>query len=195
MSVAQRKVEESATRRAILDAAEAILREEGHAALSSRRAAERAGLKSQLVYYHFGTMDDLLLAVVRRLEERFFSDLAKAVSSRTPLRDLWDLALDGRSAELEHEFLSMAIRRERIRAQIEESCRRFRQLQVAVVTRVLKELDGPQSAVPPAVFGFVLSSVARAIVAEKRLGIDIDHAEVLAYVEARLDAMEGPRRA
>jgi AcrR family transcriptional regulator len=36
---------------AMLDGAEAILRDEGHAALTSRAVAERIGVKQRLVYY------------------------------------------------------------------------------------------------------------------------------------------------
>src|SRR5262249_22294781 len=52
MALERRNSEESSgTRNAILDATEAIMREEGYAAVSSRRVAEKAGLKSQLVHY------------------------------------------------------------------------------------------------------------------------------------------------
>ena len=60
--VERRAREDSAeTREAILDAAEALLVEDGYPSVTSRGVAERAGLKSQLVHYHFGTMDDLLV--------------------------------------------------------------------------------------------------------------------------------------
>ena len=54
--------ETSETRMALLDATERVLRSEGYAAVSSRRIAQEAGLKQQLVYYYFHTMDELLLA-------------------------------------------------------------------------------------------------------------------------------------
>ena len=44
----------------MLDSAEDILREEGYGALTSRRVAERLGVKQRLVYYYFRTMDDLI---------------------------------------------------------------------------------------------------------------------------------------
>ena len=47
----------------ILDGADDILREEGHAELTSRRIAERIGVKQRLVYYYFNTMDDLVVAL------------------------------------------------------------------------------------------------------------------------------------
>ena len=54
----------------LLDAAEQLLIEEGYAAVTSRRVADRAGLKPQLVHYYFRTMEDLFLAVFHRRAER-----------------------------------------------------------------------------------------------------------------------------
>src|SRR5262245_22705522 len=57
------KVEDSAARTALLDAAEAIMVEDGYAAVSIRRIASQAGLNSALVYYYFDTMDGLFVAL------------------------------------------------------------------------------------------------------------------------------------
>ena len=43
--------------------------EEGYAAVTSRRVADAAGLKPQLVHYYFRTMEDLFLEVFRRRAE------------------------------------------------------------------------------------------------------------------------------
>jgi len=51
----------------LLDAAEQLMLEDGSAAVTSRRVAERAGLKPQLVHYYFRTMDDLFIEVFRRM--------------------------------------------------------------------------------------------------------------------------------
>jgi AcrR family transcriptional regulator len=53
-------------RSVLLDAAEQLMLEEGYAAVTSRRVAEKAALKPQLVHYYFRTMDDLFLAAFRR---------------------------------------------------------------------------------------------------------------------------------
>src|SRR5579859_1572077 len=141
MTSARRVTDESVkTRTAILDATEKIMREEGYAAVSSRRVAEQAGLKSQLVYYHFGTMDELFLALYRRNEEKFFSKHAKALASRNPLRALWQLSIDAMGTELELEFIALANHRKAIRGEIARTTRRFRELQVAVFARVLEDI-------------------------------------------------------
>ena len=57
-------------RMVLLDAAEQLMIDEGYAAVTSRRVAEKAGLKPQLVHYYFRTMDDLFLEVFRRYADQ-----------------------------------------------------------------------------------------------------------------------------
>jgi AcrR family transcriptional regulator len=56
---------------AILDAAEAIVREQGAAHLTLDAAAERAGLSKGGILYHFQTKDSLLVALVERMTQAF----------------------------------------------------------------------------------------------------------------------------
>jgi len=49
-----------------VEAAEQLLREQGYVAISARQVADKAGLKPQLLYYYFRTMDELVLAVSGR---------------------------------------------------------------------------------------------------------------------------------
>src|SRR5258708_37148964 len=69
----------------LLDAAEQLLLEDGYAAVTSRRVADRAGLKPQLVHYYFRTMEDLFLEVFRRRAEEGLRVLATALASPQPL--------------------------------------------------------------------------------------------------------------
>ncbi|GGO47096.1 TetR family transcriptional regulator [Streptomyces daqingensis] len=58
------------TRQRLLDAAAQLIVEDGWGAVTTRRAADRAGLRPGLVHYHFRTVEDLLveasLAAARR---------------------------------------------------------------------------------------------------------------------------------
>ena len=56
-----------ATRTALLDAAEQLLISNGMAAITTRKVAERAGVNQALVHYHFGTIEELLLAALERV--------------------------------------------------------------------------------------------------------------------------------
>jgi AcrR family transcriptional regulator len=57
------------TRERIVTAALATLREEGFAGTSARAIATRGGFNQALIFYHFGTLNDLLLAALDRTSE------------------------------------------------------------------------------------------------------------------------------
>src|SRR5690606_18436132 len=82
--------EDSATRAALLDAAQALMMEEGYAAVTSRKVAARAGLKPPLVHYYFRTMDDLFVALVRRGADEARQRQDAALASDQPLWSLWE---------------------------------------------------------------------------------------------------------
>lgn len=52
------------TRAALIAAAADVLREDGFAAASARHIARRAGCNQALVFYHFGSVHDLLIAAL-----------------------------------------------------------------------------------------------------------------------------------
>ena len=60
----------SATRRALVDAAIESLRFDGFAGASARAIATRAGLNPGLIFYHFGSVADLLLAALAEVSAR-----------------------------------------------------------------------------------------------------------------------------
>ena len=167
-----------------IDAAEDLLREEGFMAVSARQVASRAGLKNQLLYYYFRTMDDLILAVLGRVNERRMERFQEALASPEPLRALWELNCDPSGAALAAEFTSIAGHREAIRAEIVSSARHFRALQVEAVSRLMGAHDGPAS--PAAGMVMLAAALGRAIVAETALGFDDGHPEALAMVERAL---------
>ena len=59
----------SETAERIVDATIALLREEGASALSTRNITQRANVNQALVHYHFGSMELLMVAVLRRQAE------------------------------------------------------------------------------------------------------------------------------
>src|SRR4051795_5148272 len=60
----------SPTAEAFLDAAERLLVEVGHAAISTRRLAAEAGANQGLVHYYFGSMEELFVQGLERFNER-----------------------------------------------------------------------------------------------------------------------------
>ena len=58
------------TRAALIEAAIAALRESGFAGASARRIAQRAGCNQALVFYHFGSVNELLIAALEEVSAR-----------------------------------------------------------------------------------------------------------------------------
>lgn len=79
------------TREVILDAAEMLFAEHGVAAVSNRQVSEAAGQANHFaVGYHFGTKNDLILAIVQRhapFVERRRQELVEEIKGSSNLRD------------------------------------------------------------------------------------------------------------
>ncbi|SHN43342.1 TetR/AcrR family transcriptional regulator [Cryptosporangium aurantiacum] len=174
----------------LLDAAERLMLEEGHAAVTSRRVARAAGLKPQLVHYYFRTMDDLFLAVFRRRAEAGLRRQAEALASPEPLRALWEFSTDTAGTALTMEFMGLASHHETIRAEIGRYAEQFRTAQVEALTGVLERAGVPAEVLPPAALALLLSSIARTTVMERAIGMSTGHDEILALVAKHLTALE-----
>jgi AcrR family transcriptional regulator len=75
-----------ATRERILDAAFETLRQEGFNRASARAIARRGGFNQALIFYHFGSLVDLLLAAVDRVAEERRRRYGEVLGSlRSPL--------------------------------------------------------------------------------------------------------------
>lgn len=178
------------SRAAILEAAGAILREHGHAAVTSRKVAARAGLKSQLVHYYFKTMDELFLALFEQVEQQHFDMLTRALAERSPLHALWRAAIDSKGPRLHKEFVALSTHRAHLRVAIARSAERTRAIWAAVIERALGERGLSPAEHPPLALAILLDGAARVIVSDLGLGIDSGHAEVLALVERHLALLE-----
>jgi AcrR family transcriptional regulator len=185
--------ESSRTREAILDATARIMRDQGYAAVSSRRVANAAGLKSQLVHYYFGTMDDLFLALFQRAEAQHIERHMQAFTSASPLRELWALSTDRTGMELIFEFMALANHRPAIRRELARASERTRAMQVAMLGRMLLQLGISSDICPPNVLSLLIAGLARALVSEAAIGVSSAHADTLTFVERLMRKAERGR--
>jgi AcrR family transcriptional regulator len=181
--------EDSETRALLLDATEALMLEEGYAAVTSRRIAARAGLKPQLVHYYFRSMDDLFLAAFRRRADRGLERHGKALASDRPLRAIWQGAKDPRDTALTLEFAALANHRKAIGAEMARYAERFRQVQIDGITAALERYD-VSTAIPPVALHVVITGITQILAIEEGLGMTLGHAETVALVEGYLDELE-----
>ncbi|MBN2622806.1 MAG: TetR/AcrR family transcriptional regulator [Acidimicrobiales bacterium] len=76
------------TRARIVEAALQALRDEGIAGTSARAIARHGGFNQALIFYHFGSVEGLLVAVARRESERRSALYAPALAEVSSLTEL-----------------------------------------------------------------------------------------------------------
>jgi AcrR family transcriptional regulator len=175
----------------LLDAAEQLMLEEGYAAVTSRRVAEKAALKPQLVHYYFRTMDDLFLAAFRRRAEEGLEAQAQVLQARQPLWALWRFSIDPAATAITMEFIALANHRKALKAEIAYYAERFREEQRKALSMVLDRYGIDPVEVPPLVWSVLMTSVSRVLVIEQALGMSAGHAETVEFVERYLHRLEG----
>jgi AcrR family transcriptional regulator len=185
---------DSKTRAQLVDAAEALLLEEGYAAVTSRRVAAKAGLKPQLVHYYFRTMDDLYLEVLRRQADHNLAQFEQAIAADGSLRNLWRLNADPRGAAFTVEFVALANHRKAIRAEIARYAERFRAAQIDAITAALAVQGIPDAQLPPIVALLLMTGLSQVLALEDALGVTAGHETTIAFVERTLADLEAAPR-
>ncbi|MEZ0350302.1 TetR/AcrR family transcriptional regulator [Mycobacterium sp. pR1184] len=173
----------------LLDAAEQLMIEEGYAAVTSRRLANKAGLKPQLVHYYFRTMEELFLEVFRRRGEEALAAHAKLMQSPQPLWAVWRFGTDPAFTRISMEFMALANHRKEMRAEIAYYAECFREEQRQALTTALQKYGVDE--MPPVVVAVLMSSLSRFLVLENAVGISAGHAETVQLVESHLRRLEG----
>ena len=182
--------EDNVAREAILDATETVLRDEGHAALSSRRVAEVAGLKQQLVYYYFRTMDELVLAAFKRRIALSMERFETVLASDRPLHDLCDMIFNSAHARLTMEYMSLALRKDALRAEVVRFTEENRRMQDAVMKRIIERHGDKLDMLTPPMLTVMISAAARLLAVEHELGLTAGHADVRTLFSWAMDRLE-----
>jgi AcrR family transcriptional regulator len=78
----------------LLAASKAALLESGYAGLSTRRIAEAAGVPLSQIHYHFGSRQNLMLAVLAEENARLLERQSRMYAADTPPWRQWEQACD-----------------------------------------------------------------------------------------------------
>jgi AcrR family transcriptional regulator len=178
----------------ILDAAEQIMLKDGYAAVTSRRVEAEAGIK---LHYHFGSIDDLFVAVFRRRAERSVERMRDALTSDEPLRAWWALASDPRGTALLVELTAAANHRAMLQAEVAELARDVRRMEMDTLAAILDDYGVDQAELPPALVAAAVQGLALVVVQDEVRGFDTAHDEARAAMARLIDRLErarsGPR--
>jgi len=174
----------------LLDATEQIMLRDGYAAVTSRRVEADAGLK---LHYHFGTLDDLFVAVFRRRAERSVERMRAALTSHEPLRAWWELASDPRGTALLVELTAAANHRAALQAEVAKLARVSRQLQMDTLAAILEDYGIDPEEFPPAFVAAAVQGLALVIVEDQVRGFHTAHEEASAAMTRLVGRLEARR--
>ena len=134
------------TRRALIDAAVDVLRHEGFAAATAREIATRSGCNQGLVFYHFGSVVNLLLAALDQVSAERRQRYDEALTAVRRPSELVELAarvfredLDTGDAALLVEMIAGTASTPGLGAQVKARVEPWTQFAVAALEQTLGE--------------------------------------------------------
>jgi len=180
---------------ALLDAAERLLLEVGHAGITTRRLAAEAGVNHGLVHYYFGSVENLLVRVLERFTARLTArQRALYADPDVPFLAKWRQAMRymvGDDVEYEKIWLELQALAWN-HAELGEPVTRVNEEWRAVLTEAFTEphkrygIEMPLDALVSLVMTF-----NEGIILERAQGITTGHRELLAWIDGWLEELDG----
>ncbi len=193
MGVAKVSTARLAAEEALLDAAERLLVEVGHAGITTRRLAEEAGVNHGLVHYYFGSIENLLVRVL----ERFTADLTARqramYAADVPFIEKWRQAMRYLVAEdVEYEKIwlelqALAWNRPELRERVAHVNDEWRSVLLEAFEQPHREYGIPM---PLDALVSLVITFNEGVILERLSGITTGHAELLDWIEAWLERKE-----
>jgi AcrR family transcriptional regulator len=181
----------AAAEEALLDAAEGLLVEVGHAGITTRRLAEEAAVNHGLVHYYFGSNENLLARALERFTERLIERQRGLYESDEPFAEKWRTAMrylmseDQTYQKIWLELQALAWNNPDLQARLARVNEEWR----AVLTEAFAEphrelrIELPLEALVSLVMTFNIG-----IMVERLGGVDTGHRELLDWIERWLSS-------
>jgi AcrR family transcriptional regulator len=194
--VAAPQVARSAAEGALLDAAERLLVEVGHAGITTRRVAEEAGVNHGLVHYYFGSIENLLVRVLERFTAELTARQRAMYATDVPFIDKWRQAMrylvgeDVAYEKIWFELQVLAWNRPDLRERVAHVNDEWRSV-------LLEAFEEPHRAygipMPLEALVSLVITFNEGIILERLSGIITGHAELLDWIDGWLELKEKER--
>ena len=191
VDVAKVSIARSTAEEALLDAAERLLVDVGHAGITTRRLAEAAGVNHGLVHYYFGSNENLLVRALERFTERLIERQRELYAADQPFIEKWRTAMrylvseDRTYEKIWLELQALAWNDAELRTRLARVNAEWR----AVLTEAFAEphrelgIEMPLEALVSLVLTFNIG-----IMVERLGGIEDGHAELLDWIDGWLSS-------
>ncbi len=182
---------------ALLDAAEALLVEVGHAGVTVRALAERAGVNQGLVHYYFGSMEELLLQTLERFTGRLIDRQVALYAGTEPFAEKWRTAMIYLTEDLQSgyqkiwlELQAMAWNHDGMRERVARVLDVWIDVLRPAFATGLAELGVDTKQLPPDVAVALVATFNQGIMLERLSGADSGHATLLAWIDGLITKQE-----
>jgi TetR/AcrR family transcriptional regulator len=181
----------SAAEEALLDAAERLLVDVGHAGITTRRLADAAGVNHGLVHYYFGSNENLLVRALERFTERLIARQRELYAADMPFVDKWRTAmrfLVGEDLTYEKVWLelqALAWNNAGLRARLAEVNAEWRAVLTEAFAEPHRELSVP---LPLGALVSLVMTFNLGVIVERLGGIDTGHDELLDWIDGWLSS-------
>jgi AcrR family transcriptional regulator len=186
------------TTTALMDAAEQLLFEVGHAGVTTRAVAEAAGVQPGVVHYYFGSMDELLTQTL----ERFVEQLAVALEAlyadpNLSFAQKWRLGArfwvdepTSRFPKILLELLAMGWNMPELQPRLSEVHARFRGIFERYFGQALRDYGLDETQYPLRAIVAAVTSFQLGLIVEGLSGVFVGHEELLDWIQVWLDDLE-----
>jgi AcrR family transcriptional regulator len=190
-AIDQKTAARTAAEEALLDAAERLLVEVGHAGITTRGLAEEAGVNHGLVHYYFGSNENLLVRALERFTERLIARQRELYAADVPFVEKWRTAMrylvseDVTYEKVWLELQAMAWNHPDLRERLARVNAEWRAVLTEAFEAPRRELavDMPVEALVSLVMTFNIG-----IMVERLGGIDTGHHELLDWIDQWLSS-------
>lgn len=195
MDPAQKTPSRSNAEAALLDAAERLLVEVGHAGITTRRLAREAGVNHGLVHYYFGSVENVLIRALERFTERLTQRQRAMYAADMPFIEKWRTAMrylseDAPYQKIWFELQALAWTQPEMRDRVARVNAEWR----AVLTDAFAEARERYGiAMPLDALVSLVMTFNEGIILERLCGVTEAHEELMHSIDGWLESKEKER--
>jgi AcrR family transcriptional regulator len=182
---------------ALMDAAERVLIVSGRDGLTTRRVAQAAGVNQGLVYHHFGSMEELMLAVLERFTGRLIERQRAMYATPMPFRAKWQKAMTYLEQDLTAgypkvwlELQALSWNRPELRARVAEVNETWRQVLRDAFTNAREEYGLTEEQMPIEPVVSLVMTFNQGVELERLSGITTGHDALMGWIDDWLGSLE-----
>ena len=182
---------------AILDAAERLLVDVGHAGITARGLAAEAGVNLGLIHYYFGSMENVFLEALERFTDRLIARQRAMYAAEEPFIEKWRKAMryleEDRVTGYQKVWLelqAMAWNRPDLARRIVRVTARWRRVLTEAFAKAMEQYGLDQHRFPVEAVVALVATFNQGIILERHAGIFEGHQQLLDLIDGWLLDLE-----